>query len=92
MRLRSDYDLASAGARGFHFDADAGMRAVQFFALLRHYKGELGAVRTDDGGLGAFVKLEAWQIFIVGSAFGWKRIADGLRRFRHITATSLPGV
>lgn len=74
-------DLATGAARGLWFDAEAGMKAVRFFALLRHYKGELGKA---DNGRGAFVKLEAWQIFIVGSAFGWKRIADGLRRFRSI--------
>jgi len=77
-------DLANGAARGLYFDVEAAMKAVRFFSLLRHYKGELGAVRTPDGGQGAFVKLEAWQIFIVGSAFGWKRIADGLRRFRHV--------
>lgn len=77
-------DLASGAARGIYFDVEAGMKAVRFFSLLRHYKGELGAVRTPDGGMGAFVKLEGWQIFIVGSAFGWKRLADGLRRFRKV--------
>lgn len=73
-------DLASGHKRGLHFDAEAGMKAVRFFALLRHYKGDLG---REDAGRGAFVKLEAWQIFIVGSLFGWKR-ADGLRRFRRV--------
>lgn len=73
-------DLATGAARGLHFDVAAGMKAVSFFSLLRHYKGDLG---KEDNGRGAFVHLEAWQIFIVGSAFGWKR-ADGLRRFRHI--------
>ena len=76
-------DLATGAQRGLHFDAEAGMKAVRFFALLRHYKGDLGRIRTDDGGMGAFVALEAWQVFIVGSAFGWKR-ADGLRRFRRV--------
>lgn len=66
--------------RGLHFDETAATKAIAFFALLRHYKGDLG---REDAGRGAFVHLEAWQQFIVGSAFGWKR-ADGLRRFRHI--------
>lgn len=73
-------DLATGASRGLHFDAEAAMKAVRFFALLRHYKGDLG---RGDGGRGAFVVLEAWQIFIVGSAFGWMR-ADGLRRFRRV--------
>jgi phage terminase large subunit-like protein len=58
----------------------SGKKAVEFFGLLRHYKGDLG---REDGGKGAFVHLEAWQRFVVGSAFGWKR-ADGLRRFRSV--------
>jgi phage terminase large subunit-like protein len=73
-------DLASGHARGLRWDPEAAMKAVRFFALLRHYKGDLG---REDGGRGAFVKLEEWQIFIVGSLFGWKR-ADGLRRFRRV--------
>ena len=73
-------DLATGHLRGLHFDAEAGMRAVQFFSLLRHYKGDLG---REDGGRGAFIKLEAWQVFIVGSLFGWKR-TDGRRRFRSV--------
>lgn len=73
-------DLSSGAARGLRFDEAAATKAIQFFALLRHYKGDLG---KEDNGRGAFVILEAWQQFIVGSAFGWKR-ADGLRRFRRI--------
>jgi len=73
-------DLSSGHARGLHFDEAAATKAISFFALLRHYKGDLG---REDGGKGAFVHLEAWQQFIVGCAFGWKR-ADGLRRFRSI--------
>jgi phage terminase large subunit-like protein len=74
-------DLANGASRGLYFDAAAGLKAIAFFSLLRHYKGDLG---KEDGGRGAFVHLEAWQQFIVGSAFGWKRIATGLRRFRRI--------
>jgi phage terminase large subunit-like protein len=71
-------DLATGAERGLHFDAEAGMKAVEFFGVLRHYKGDLGKA---DGGKGAFVHLEPWQVFIVGSLFGWKR-EDGMRRFR----------
>jgi phage terminase large subunit-like protein len=73
-------DLANGADRGLWFDVPAALKAVKFFSLLRHYKGELG---KEDHGRGAFVHLEDWQIFIVGSAFGWKR-ADGLRRFRSL--------
>lgn len=73
-------DLSGGAERGLRFDEAAATKAISFFALLRHYKGDLG---REDNGLGAFVHLEAWQQFIVGAAFGWKR-ADGLRRFRRI--------
>lgn len=73
-------DLSSGHARGLWFDEAAATKAIDFFGLLRHYKGDLG---REDGGKGAFVHLEGWQQFIVGAAFGWKR-ADGLRRFRNI--------
>jgi phage terminase large subunit-like protein len=76
-------DLANGAERGLRWDPDAGMKAVRFFGLLRHYKGDLGRVRTDDGGMGAYVDLEPWQVFIVALLFGWKR-ADGLRRFRRV--------
>jgi phage terminase large subunit-like protein len=66
--------------RGLWFDEKAATKAISFFGLLRHYKGDLG---REDGGRGAFVHLEPWQLFIVGAAFGWRR-ADGLRRFRRL--------
>jgi phage terminase large subunit-like protein len=80
-------DLADGHERGLRWEwtntdpsVMSGKKAVEFFGLLRHYKGDLG---REDGGKGAFVHLEAWQRFVVGSAFGWKR-ADGLRRFRSV--------
>jgi phage terminase large subunit-like protein len=73
-------DLSGGAARGLWFDEAAATKAIEFFALLRHYKGDLG---REDAGRGAFVHLEAWQQFIVGSAFGWKR-EGGRRRFRRI--------
>lgn len=80
-------DLADGHLRGLRWEWTSpdssvmtGKKAIEFFGLLRHYKGDLG---REDGGKGAFVRLEAWQQFVVGSAFGWKR-ADGLRRFRSV--------
>lgn len=65
-------DLEGAKARGFHFDAVAAERAIQFFSFLQHSKGEWA---------GKPVTLEPWQQFIVGSVWGWRQ-ADGTRRFR----------
>lgn len=75
-------DLADGEARGLRFDVAAAERAIGFFPLLRHYKGEWGplpGVRA----LGLPIVLEAWEKFIIGSLFGWKR-ADGTRRFRKL--------
>jgi phage terminase large subunit-like protein len=65
-------DLASGAGRGLRFDLAAARHAIEFFGFLRHSKGEWAGE--------AFI-LAAWQAFIVGSLFGWKR-SDGLRRFR----------
>jgi len=74
-------DLANGAARGLHFDAAAAERAITFFLLLRHYKGEWGPHPGHPQG--DPIRLEPWQMFIVGSLFGWKR-ADGTRRFRSV--------
>lgn len=46
---------------------------LDFFKLLKHWKGRWS---------GQAIELEAWQMFIQGSIFGWKRRIDGMRRFR----------
>lgn len=65
-------DLEQGHTRGLRFDPDAANRAVEFFGFLVQRKGEWGGKR---------LKLEPWQVFRIGSVFGWKR-ADGSRRFR----------
>lgn len=65
-------DLKDGHKRGLHFDEDAAAHAIDFFAWLKHSKGEWA---------GQTVTLEPWQQFVVASLYGWKR-ADGLRRFR----------
>lgn len=72
-------DLATCGERGLYFDPKEAVKAIAFFGLLRHYKGDLG---KEDGGKGAFIVLEPWEEFIVGSLWGWRRAGTGLRRFR----------
>lgn len=54
------------------FDDSAVRRVVRFIELLPHVKGKWANQR---------IKLEPWQVFIVGSLFGWLR-EDGTRRFR----------
>jgi len=74
-------DLANGHERGLVWDPAAGLRAVRFAALLRHYKGEWGP--RPGHPQGDPIILEPWQVFILGCLFGWKR-ADGMRRFRSV--------
>lgn len=72
-RRRHENDLLHGDARGLWFDRAAADRAVAFFALLRHHKGEWA---------GQPFILEPWEEFdIIRPIFGWKR-ADGTRRYR----------
>lgn len=67
-------DMNTADERGLYFDYDQVDRDVEFFErFLVHSKGEWA---------GKPVILELWEIFILGSLFGWKRKQDKLRRFR----------
>jgi phage terminase large subunit-like protein len=54
-------DLASASARGLHFDLAAARHAINFFGFLRHSKGEWA---------GQAFALAPWQAFVVGCLFG----------------------
>lgn len=65
-------DLKKGKRRGIRFDEKAADRAIKFMGLLHHFEGPLA---------GQPWKLEPWQVFVVGSIFGWKR-KDGTRRFR----------
>lgn len=63
-------DLATPGS--YIWDPDAAQRAIDFFGLLTHHKGEWA---------GQVIRLEPWEDFIVGSIFGWRR-SDGTRKYR----------
>lgn len=65
-------DLKVQQTHGLRWDVDAALRAIRFFAFLRHSKGEWAGNRFE---------LAPWQQFIVGSLFGWK-LENGIRRFR----------
>lgn len=65
-------DLETGHRRGLHFDETAAKKAIAFFSLLKHSKGEW-ARQT--------IILEPWQQFHLWCLFGWRR-ADGTRRFR----------
>lgn len=70
-------DLEEGPERGLRFNEAAADRALQFFGFLVQRKGEW-ALRP--------IALELWQIFRIGSVFGWQRWDEEagmwLRRFR----------
>jgi phage terminase large subunit-like protein len=67
-------DLKRGSKRGIVFDKAAAQRGSDFFCkVLRLAKGKFE---------GQPFILEPSQAFVIGSLFGWKRKATGLRRFR----------
>ena len=66
-------DLKSTKDKAIYFDVAAGERAVQFFSLLKHYKGSYQ---------GQPFHLLPWQAFFISSLFGWKK-ANHKRRFQY---------
>jgi len=61
----------------YTFDADAGARVCRFIENLPHIKGKWAAKNED-------IKLEPWQCFQIIVPFGWKKKANGKRRFNVI--------
>jgi phage terminase large subunit-like protein len=60
----------------YYFDAAAADRVCEFFPhYLVHTKGEWAGQRFE---------LAPWQIALLREAFGWKRRADGQRRYRTV--------
>lgn len=69
-------DRGVEGSRAFPFVLDVA-RANRFLAFgeeLAHYKGELAGRR---------IRWQPYQVFRLGSLFGWVHKTTGLRRFRH---------
>ncbi len=61
----------------FYHDPEAAIRKIEFTQQLRHSKGEWANPRLHD----TRICLEPWQQFIDWCLYGWKRKADGYRRF-----------
>jgi len=66
-------DLTEGRQRGLVFDPASAQFVIDFFKFLCHTKGERQ---------GETLRLESWQQFILWVIFGWRRMADGGRRFR----------
>ena len=75
LSLIPKYDCFRNAER-FYFDERVANKVCQFFETRLHYmEGEVA---------GQLVKLEPWQKAFLGCLFGWKRKADGLRRYRKV--------
>lgn len=74
-RQISDLEKYSGSRSTYVFDEAEASRVCKFIELLTHTKGELAGTR---------IKLEPWQVFILSTAFGWRRRSDGGRRFRRV--------
>ena len=80
-----DLDRAVAGASAYVFNPElidvAGKtyrpaeRICRFAQLMPHIKGDWAARRE-------LIKLEAWEVFVLASIFGWVNAKTGKRRFR----------
>lgn len=75
----TDLDRSASGSNSdpfpYYFDERAAEKVCNFVELLPHTKGKWAAKRQK-------LTLEPWQCFKTMCIFGWKRKADGLRRFR----------
>lgn len=70
----ADEDLERYDPKLYYFDADAAERVLEFFrGYCTHGEGEW---------TGKPLEPEAWQRKILRDLFGWKRCADGLRKYR----------
>jgi phage terminase large subunit-like protein len=58
----------------YYYDPEAAEKVCRFIEKLPHVKGEW-AKRKEQ------IRLQPWQCFCVAVPFGWKRKADGFRRF-----------
>lgn len=79
VRWRSSTNRWESPDGRFYFDVEAADRAQDFFPdLLRHHMGEFAGR--------PFELLDYQRKLLIRPLFGWKRSADGLRRFRKVFA------
>jgi phage terminase large subunit-like protein len=73
-RYRNDLKRAATSDCPFYFDQHAAECAIEFFPLLTH---------SASDAVGTPFQLEPDQMFIVWNLIGWKRKANGRRRFKY---------
>src|SRR5262245_14555124 len=72
-RHQRDRAREATPAFPYRLDLDRADRFFRFASNLRHYKGEWA---------GQFIRLEPYQLFRLGSIFGWVHLETELRRIR----------
>lgn len=73
--LERSRDGSNSDPFPYFFDPKAAEKACNFIELMPHTKGKWAAKRQK-------LVMEPWQCFKTMCIFGWKRVSDGLRRFR----------
>jgi phage terminase large subunit-like protein len=75
QRHLTDLESSQHSEYPYTFDAAKVEHVCKFISLLKHVRGKW-AKHSES------IKLEPWQVFILGSIFGWVEKNTGLRRFR----------
>lgn len=80
---RFQRDLESSATEDFPyaFDAAKAARVLKFVELLPHVKGKWARKKDDDPNAHR-LRMEPFQVFIIGNIFGWVHKRTGARRFR----------
>lgn len=74
-------DLERQEERGFVWRPEKADHAIEFFRDVLRLVDDIGPNAPSEDDSGRPFILEPWQVFIVGSLFGWY-LTDGTRRFR----------
>lgn len=72
-RFLDDLQRSQAEDYPYHFDIEEVYRFYRWARMFKHTKGVLA---------GKPIELTAFQMFVIGNIFGWKRKDNGKRRFR----------
>jgi phage terminase large subunit-like protein len=73
-RHEHDRSREATPAFPYRFDVERANRFLRFGEQLKHYRGEWA---------GQFIRWEPYQVFRLGSLFGWVHCETEYRRFRH---------
>jgi len=72
-RFEADLAKSKEDDYPYYFDEESAQKFINFTEIMKLYK---------DQWAGQPLKLEPWQVFILGNIYGWKRKEDNYRRFR----------